>query len=67
MTSIAREIRAALTCGNCGATAAAPPNGEDYRSLWDEGWRWRGDPAEQPLKFAPKRFVFSCPDCPSVI
>lgn len=55
-----------LTCDGCGATTPRPAPGA-YAPLHEEGWRWRGDPAERPLRFVPKTFLISCPDCPPVL
>ncbi|MEU2086759.1 hypothetical protein ABZ569_33430 [Streptomyces albus] len=58
-----------LACDRCGATVPRPAPGqyEKYESLHDDGWRWRGNPAERPLRFVPQTYVVSCPDCPPVI
>jgi hypothetical protein len=50
-----------LTCTICGTATAMPAPG-DYPSMWDAGWRWRGDPEEKPIRFMPKRFIYSCPE-----
>ncbi|MEU9764019.1 hypothetical protein AB0D98_30805 [Streptomyces sp. NPDC047987] len=51
-----------LTCDTCRAITARPPAGQ-WQPLHEEGWRWRGAD-ERPLRFVPKAFVFSCPNCP---
>ncbi|EFL29446.1 hypothetical protein SSOG_09160 [Streptomyces himastatinicus ATCC 53653] len=62
----AREKSASIVCTRCKWSALLPED-RDHSELWDAGWRWRGDPAERPLRFAPHAFVYSCPDCPPVL
>ncbi|MFC4328354.1 hypothetical protein ACFPC0_11000 [Streptomyces andamanensis] len=53
-----------LTCDNCGA--ATPRPAVPGTGLYRAGWRWRANPGETPLRFAPKTFLVSCPACPPV-
>ena len=51
-----------LSCGSCGATTPTPPPGR-FASLWDQGWRWKGQ-FEGLLKLAADSIAYSCPQCP---
>ncbi|MGW6606043.1 hypothetical protein [Streptomyces sp. NPDC055036] len=53
-----------LVCDGCGTTTPRPAAGA-WTPLHEEGWRWIGN-QEQPLRFVPKTFLFSCPGCPRV-
>ena len=56
----------ACSTTRCEATAPRPSDGQ-WRQLHDQGWRWRSDPDERPLRLAPRAKVYSCPACPPVV
>lgn len=57
-----------LACSAEGCQNAVPrPPDAQWAPLHDVGWRWRSDPAERPMRLAPRGKVYSCPACPPVI
>ncbi|MDQ1041477.1 hypothetical protein QFZ75_007979 [Streptomyces sp. V3I8] len=54
-----------LACSATGCQTTAPrPADCQWAPLWDAGWRWRSDPAECPLRLAPRSTLYSCPAHP---
>ena len=55
-----------LTCDTCTVTVDRPL-GTDYRDGWrrlaEQGWIGRANPAEKPIRFAPRTTIWKCGNC----
>jgi hypothetical protein len=65
--AVAEDGRMMVACSTPGCESAVPrPDDAQWQPLWNAGWRWTSDPAERPLRLAPRAKVYSCPGCPPV-
>lgn len=65
-TNTRRERVIRCDTPGCEATISRPRLGSRFPGAYEAGWRWRGNPEERPLRFAPHTIVASCPNCPPV-